>query len=112
MSDFEDEFEAAHEEFERVVEETWQLNGTQWPAVDIDDVSADLLATFGGKFRDVTTSIIVRKFVYEQSGVTFQSVVIVDGEKLRVETIKKSGDGTVTLICGPSAIKPPKVPRG
>jgi len=77
-------------------------------AVSVDALDTAVNPMPGGKFRDGSVSLVVRNEVFQDSAVKYGDVLIVRGEKMRVDHISNEGAGTRTLICGPAAIKTPK----
>src|SRR4051812_19974884 len=107
MSFFE-EFNAALEEAEPAFGEAWTLNGASWPAIEIDTVDASSRATPGGKFKDVSVSVLVAQSVVVASGVKDSDIVMVRGERVRVGHFRREGDASVWLDCGPAGVDAPR----
>ena len=90
---------------QRVMGEEWTFNGTTWPAIAIEPITATERASLGGRFADVNTTIIVALSVFTTSGVGKGKVVTARGVRLRVAEIDNEGDAARTLICGPEGIE-------
>ena len=101
---FFDDFNAAMCEAERVMGEEWSFNGTDFRAIEIDDVTTEMQAMPGGKFRNVSVVLHVRLEVFTASAVADSSVITVRGDRVRVNRIEKDGDDARALYCGPAQI--------
>jgi len=90
---------------QRIMGEEWTFNGTAWPAIAIEPISATERASLGGRFADVNTTIIVALSVFVGSGIGKGKVVMTRGVLLRVAEVDDDGDAARTLICGPEGIE-------
>src|SRR4051794_19651587 len=108
MSDFYDSFDAALMEAERVLGTPWSFNGAEYPAVSVEKITVTDRAMPGGRFADATATLVVRLEVVTRSGGKKGSVIVVDGEKLRVIEVDRDGDGSRTLVCGPVGVEVPR----
>lgn len=97
---------------ESVTGEPWRFEGTEYPAVAIEELDTASSAIVGGKLGERTTEIIVRDEVYFASGVSDGKVVEVPStdagggwKRLRVQGVNFPRDGSVHLLCGPAGIK-------
>ena len=100
MSDFYSSFDAALMEAEWVMGTPWSFNGSEYPAVSAEKITVTDRAMPGGRFADATATLVVRLEVVTRSGVKKGSVIVVDGERLRVIEVDREGDRSRTLICG------------
>jgi len=104
MSEFFDTFNAALVDMEATFTETWTFKGTDYPAIAIDHESESTRVMKGGVYQDVTTTIYVRKSIFDSSGVTQDATVTARGQDFAVLGIEQEGDDCRTLICGPIQI--------
>ena len=101
MSDFFNDFNAALPEFATNFGETWTLAGKgDWMAIEIEEVTAEMRAAPGGKYKNAATVLTVALEIVTQSGVKEGDLVMVRGQKLRVIGIDNDGDAARTVRCG------------
>ncbi len=105
MNSFFKAFNQSLQTAQRVMGEEWTFNGTVWPSIAIEPITATERASLGGRFADVNTTIIVAQTVFTASGIGKGKVVIARGVRLRVAEIDNDGDAARTLICGPEGIE-------
>jgi hypothetical protein len=101
---FFDAFDASLCEAERVMGEEWSFNGNEYKAIEVDPVTTEMQAMPGGKFRNLSVVVHVRLEVFTSSGVADGSILLVRGDKVRVNRIEKDGDAARVLFCGPAQI--------
>lgn len=100
MSEFFDTFNATLPDMEAEFGESWFFEGTEYPAIAIDHEADTTKVMRGGSFQDVTTTIYVRKSVFDSSGVEQDDTITARGQDFTVIAIEQEGDDCRTLICG------------
>lgn len=97
-------FNASLAEAENVMGERWSLGDQNYMAIEIDDVTTEMRAMPGGRFRNIAAVVHVRLAVFLASAVADGSIVTVRGDRMRVTKIEKDGDDARALYCGPVQI--------
>ncbi|MEA3208367.1 MAG: hypothetical protein QOE70_1424 [Chthoniobacter sp.] len=110
MSFFNDAFAAANDEWERIAGEPFTIEGREFTANTIEELTVERRAMLGGIFINAATRILISAATKAASGVKSGSVLSLrGGVRVRVnnEPVDTDGDGTYWLACGPVQIKPP-----
>jgi len=102
---------------EAIMGEPFWFNNQQWMAVALDDLSTASERMPGGRFRESSIDLYVRRAVLLASGLTEGSVFecrqpwtgTTTRARFRVGTIHDTGDDTLRLECGPPGVKTPRL---
>jgi hypothetical protein len=115
MNAFAAAFSASLEATERVMGEPWRINGTEYMAISIEPLTAELRAIGGGMLLGAETTVEVRAAVAAQSGVKANSVIEIPNvfepgafTRVRVVQMGLPRDGSVTIYCGPVGVQTPR----
>jgi hypothetical protein len=110
VSAFFNDFNAALEQAAVEFGESWAIVGSvvTWPAIAIDTVEASTQATPGGKLAVTKTAVLISRKTELESGVKEGTIVVVRGARLRVGPIRREGDASCWLECGPAGIDVPR----
>lgn len=84
--------------------EPWTFQGAEYPAISIETLDVDDKRIKGGAMLDTTVYVLVRREVYDQSGVTHGDPVTVRGVEMVVGRLENNGDASVTLVCAPKGV--------
>jgi hypothetical protein len=107
--DFLETFNASLDQAEKEMGEPFFIEGVQWQALEIEELTAGARATPGGAYTDVSTSITVSKQTAALSGVKRGTKLTARGVGLRVSRTEVDGDAAVTLLCGPAGVEMPRL---
>lgn len=109
-------FKRSNAAAEAIMGEPWYFNGAEWPAVALDDLTTQSERMPGGKYRDSSIALHVRKAVVTESGVIESSIIearqpwppLTTRARFRVNEIRDVGDDTLELVCSSPQIKAPR----
>lgn len=103
MGDFISDFNAGLDDAETAFAGgCFTVKGKSWPAISVDKLQMEQRATLGGRYQNVTTTIIVRPLVALAAGLRDGVELSVEEEYFRVTAIEKDGDDAWTILCGPA----------
>lgn len=109
-------FNASNRAAEKVMGEPWTLvatpavtaQGVEYPSIAIEKLTVAQRAVLGGNFKDVSTTIEIRRAIAKESGVKKDSFIRARGEVFRVIEFEYDGDDAVTMMCGPVGAAMPR----
>lgn len=99
---FNDALARWNEVMEDIMGEPFTVAGRDYPAIDIGELSTGERAMPGGTHKPGSLVIHLRAAVLADCALKPLAALQARGVNLRVDAIKSEGDGTHTLICGPS----------
>lgn len=105
MNGFIDAINKDVDQFTRDFGETWVFDGVTYQAVNISDLTGQVLASAGGRYSDASVNVTITNEVRVQSNVKEGSRIEVRGKRVRVNGTNTNMDSTTTLICGPVSAK-------
>lgn len=106
MSRFTDAFARANRVAGDIMGEPFTVNGVDYMALDIGELSQSERLTLGGKYRPGTLKITLTETVLAACGLTFNKKLMARGASLRVDDIAREGDDSPILTCGPDGAAP------
>lgn len=93
---------------EQIMGTAFQHKGTDYKAVSIEPVTFEQRSTPGGKFSNATVTVMVRKIFSDAAGMAvIGQILMVRGQRVRVQEFDDDGDNSVLLICGPAGVEMP-----
>lgn len=103
-SEFLDAWNATLPAFESMFGETWNFNGTDYPAIAIYRQTSLTRVMKGGSIDEVSCTIYVRTDIFNSSGIAQDQTITVRGDYFAVLEIQLEGDECVTMVCGPAQV--------
>ena len=102
MNRFNDALARSTEVMEDILGEPFLVGGREYPAIDIGELATSERAVPGGTHKPGSLVIHLRAAVLADCALKPLAALQARGVNLRVDAMKSEGDGTHTLICGPS----------
>lgn len=99
---FNDALARANEVMEDIMGEPFIVGGREYAAIDIGELTTGERAMPGGTHKPGSLVIHLRAAVLADCALKPLAALQARGVNLRVDSMKSEGDGTHTLICGPS----------
>jgi len=84
------------------------LQGVEWQAIAIDEITAESGVMLGGKLLETGAVIYVSATVQRESGVDQGTVLVTRGVRVRVAKVGRDGDDSVTLTCEAVGLTTPR----
>lgn len=95
--------------FARVAGELFELGGTHYTAISVEELTVEMRGQLGGIFEDANTLMLISADVLAASGIVKGSIVTVLGQSLRAAAKPQDdGTGTYWIPLGPVGLGFPR----